>query len=64
VQTNKPFPNNKPTVIILGNEKGTNTLIDIALSGHTNENNRKAKSILKCKVLAIEMQCLWEAETK
>jgi hypothetical protein len=33
VQTDRTIPNNKPDIITQGNEKGTCTLIDIAIPG-------------------------------
>ena len=36
VQTDRTIPNNKPDIIIRGNEKGACMLIDVANSGDTN----------------------------
>jgi len=36
VKTDRTIPNNKPDIIIRGNEKGTCMLIDVAISGERN----------------------------
>jgi hypothetical protein len=36
VKTDRTIPNNKPEIIIRDNEKGTYTLIDVAISGDRN----------------------------
>jgi hypothetical protein len=36
VQTDRTIPNNKPDIIIPGNEKRTCMLIDVAISGDRN----------------------------
>jgi len=36
IQTDRTIPNNKPDIIIRGNEKGTCMLIDVAISGDKN----------------------------
>ena len=41
VQTDRTIPNNKPDIIIRDNEKGTCTLIDVAISGDRNVIKRK-----------------------
>ena len=39
-------------------------LIDAAISGETNLIKKKAKKIVKCKDLSIEVECLWNVKTK
>ena len=41
--------NNKPDIIIRGNEKGTWMLIDVAISGHRNVTKKEAEKTLKYK---------------
>ena len=36
VQADRTSPNNKPDILIRGNEKGTCMLVDVAISGHRN----------------------------
>ena len=47
VQTDTTFPSNKPDIIIRDNEKGTCTLIDVAISGDINAIKKEAEKILK-----------------
>jgi hypothetical protein len=47
VKTDRTIPNNKPDIIICGNEKGTCMLTDIAMSGDGNVIRREAGKILK-----------------
>jgi len=54
--------NNKPDIIIRDNEKGTCMLIDVAISG--NVMKKEAEKILKYKDLTIEIQRMWNVETK
>jgi len=64
VQTDKTIPNNKPDIIIRDNEKGTCMLIDVAISGDRNVTEKEAEKILKYEDLTIEIQCMWNVNTK
>jgi len=64
VQTDRTIPNNKPDIIIHGNEKGTCMLIDFAISGEINVIKKEANKILKYKDLTIQIQCMWNVKTK
>jgi hypothetical protein len=56
VQRDPAIANNKPTVIIHDNEKGTCVLIDVAISGDRNVIKEEAEEILKYKDLIVEIQ--------
>ena len=56
VQTDRTIPNNKPDILIRDNEKGTCTLIDVAISGDRNVIKKEAKKNLKYKNLTIGIQ--------
>jgi len=47
VQTGRTILNNKPEIIIRGNERGTCMLIDVAISGDRNLIKKEAEKILK-----------------
>ena len=64
VQTDRTIPNNKADIIIRDNEKGTCMLIDVAISGDINVIKKEAEEILKYKELTIEIQRMWNVETK
>jgi len=64
VQTDRTIPNNKPDIIIRDNEKGTCTLIDVAISGDRNVIQKEAQKILKYKDLTIGLQRMWNVKTK
>jgi hypothetical protein len=64
VQTDRTIPNNKPNIIIRDNEKGTCTLIDVAISGDRNVIKKEAEKISKYKDLAIEIQSMWNVKTR
>jgi hypothetical protein len=64
VQTNRTIPNNKPDIIIRDSEKGTCTLIDVAIPGDRNVIKKDAEKILKYKDLIIEIQRMWNVKTK
>jgi hypothetical protein len=64
VQTDRTIPNNKPDIIIRDNEKGTCMLIDVATSGDRNVIKKEAEKILNYKYLTIEIQRLWNVETR
>ena len=51
VQTDRTILNNKPDIIIRDNEKGTCTLIDVAISGDRNVIKKEAEKILNIKTL-------------
>ena len=61
---NNNIPQNKPDIIILDNEKGTCTLLDVAISGDRNVIKKEAEKILKYKDLTIEIQRMWNVKTK
>ena len=63
VQSDRTIPNNKPDIIIRDNEKRTCMLLDVAISGDRNV-IKKAAKILKYKDLTIEIQRMWNVETK
>jgi len=54
VQTDRTIPNNKPDIIIGGNEKGTCMLIDVAISGDRNVIKKEVEKILNFKDLTTE----------
>jgi hypothetical protein len=64
VQTDRTIPNNKPHIIIQDNEKGTFTLIDVAIPGDRNVIKKEAEKILKYKHLTIEIHRIWVVKTK
>ena len=64
VQTDRTIPNNKPDIIIRGNEEGTCMLIDVAISGDRNVIKKGADKILKYKDLTTEIQRMWNVKTK
>ena len=64
VQTDRTVPNNKPDIIIRGNEKGTCMLIEVGISGDRNVIRKEAEKILKYKDLTIEIQRVWNVKTK
>jgi len=64
LQTDRIMPNNKPDIIIHDNEKGTCTLIDVAISGDRNVIKKEAEKILKYKDFTIEIQCMWNVKIK
>jgi hypothetical protein len=56
--------NNKPYIIIRGNEKGTCMLKDVAISGDRNVIKKEAEKVLKYKDLTIEIQRKWNVKPK
>jgi hypothetical protein len=64
VQIDRAIPNNKPDIIIRDNEKGTCMLIDVAISGDRNMIKKEEETILKYKDLTIEIQPMWNLETR
>ena len=64
VQADRTFPNNKPDIIIHDKEKGTCTLIDVAISGDRNVVKKGAEKILKYKDFTIEIQRMRNVKTK
>ena len=65
VRTDRTIPNNKPNIIIRDNEKRTCILIDVAISGDSNEIKKEAEEILKYKDITIEIQrSVWNVKTK
>jgi hypothetical protein len=63
VHTDRTIPNNKPEIIIRDNEKRTCMLVDVAISGDRNV-IKKSEKILKYKDLTIEIQRMWNVNTK
>ena len=55
VQTDRTIPNNKPDIIIHGNENGTCMLIDVVISGDRNVIKKEAEKILNYKDLTTEI---------
>jgi len=51
-------------IIIRDNEKGPLILIDVAISGNRNVIKKEAEKILKYKDLTIEIQRMWNVQTK
>jgi hypothetical protein len=47
VPTDRTIPNNKPDIIIRGNERGTCMVIDVAISEDRNVIKKEAENILK-----------------
>jgi hypothetical protein len=64
VQTDRTIPNNKPDIIIRDNEKGTCTLINVAIPGDTNVIKKEAEKILKYRDLIPDIQRMWNVKTK
>jgi len=64
IQTDRTIPNNKPDIIISGNEKGTCMLIEVAISGDGNVIKKEVDKILRYKDLTIETHTMWNAKTK
>jgi len=64
IQTDRTIPNNKPDIIIRGNEKGICMLTDVAISEDRNVIKKEAEKILKYKDLTIEIQLMWNVKTK
>jgi len=64
IQTDGTNPNNKPDIIIPDNEKGTCTLIDVAISGDRNVIKKETEKVLKYKDLTIELQPMWNVNPK
>jgi hypothetical protein len=64
VQTHRTIPNNKPDIIIRDNDKGTCTLIDVAISGDRNVIKKETEKNLKYKRLTIEIKRMWNVKAK
>jgi len=64
VQTDRTISNNKPDIMIHDNEKGTCMLIDVVISGDRNVIKKEAEKIVKHKDLTIEIQRMWNVNTK
>ncbi|GFG31022.1 hypothetical protein Cfor_05295 [Coptotermes formosanus] len=64
VQADRTIPNNKPDIIIRGNEKGTCMLIDVPIPRDRNVVKKEAEKILKYKDLIIEIQRMWNVKTQ
>jgi len=66
VQTARTIASSKPDIIICdnGKEKGTRTLLDVAIYGDRNVIKQEAEKILKYKDLTREIQSMWKVKTK
>jgi hypothetical protein len=64
VQTDRTILNNKPDIIIRGNEKRTCMLIDAAILRDRNVFKKEVDSFLKYKNLTIEIQRMWNVKTE
>ena len=64
IQTHRTIPNNKPDIIIHGNEKGTCMLTDVAISEDRYVIKKETEKILKYKDPTIEIQRMWNVKTK
>jgi hypothetical protein len=64
VKTGTTIRNNKPDVIIRGNEKGTCPVIQISISETRNVIKKEAEKILKYKNLKTEIQYVRNVKTK
>jgi hypothetical protein len=64
VQTDRTIPNNKPNIIIRGNEKRTCMLIDVAISEDRNVIKKEAEKFLKYKDLTIELEFMWNVKAR
>jgi len=62
--TDRTIPQNQPDIIIRDNEKGICMLIDVAIPGDRNVILKEADKILKYKDLTIEIQRMWNVQTK
>jgi glyoxylate utilization-related uncharacterized protein len=62
--SDRPIRNNKLDIIIHDNEKGTCTLIDVAISEDRNVIKKAAEKILKYKDLIAEILCMWNMKAK
>jgi hypothetical protein len=63
VQTDRTLVSNKPD-IICDNKKGTCMLIGVTIPEYGNVIKKEAKKILKHKDLIIEIQHMWNVNTK
>jgi len=64
VQTERTIPDNKPDILIRDKDKGTQMLVDTAITGERNVIEKEAEKILKYKYRTIEMQCMWNFKKK
>jgi hypothetical protein len=64
MQSDRAIPKNKPDIIIRDREKRTCMLMDVAISGDRNVLKKAAEKILKCKDFTIEIERMWNVETK
>ena len=64
MQNDRTIPNNKPDIIIRGNEEGTCTVADIAISGHRNVFKKEDEKILEYEQLTTEIQLVWNMKAK
>jgi ribosomal protein L6P/L9E len=62
VQTDTPIRNDKPDIIIHGNEKETCIVIGATISEDRNVIKKEAEKILKYKDLTIQIQCMWNVK--
>ena len=64
VQTDRTNPNNIPDTLMCHNERGTCMLTRVEISIYKNVITKEAWKILKYKHLTIEIQRMWNVETK
>ena len=64
VQTERTIPDNKPDILIRDKDKGTQMLVDTAITGERNVIEKEAEKILKYKYRTIEMQRMWNFKKK
>ena len=64
VKIDKTIPNNKPAIVVRDNEKWTWMLIDVAGFGERNVIMLEVETILKYWDLMIEIQRMWNVNTK
>ena len=64
VRTERTTPKKKLDIIIRDNKQGTSMLTDAAICGDGNVIKKEAGKILKYKDFIIEIQRMWNVETK
>ena len=66
MQTARTIASSKPDIIICdnGKEKGTRTLLDVAIYGDRNVIKQEAEKILKYKDITRAIQSTWKVKTK
>ena len=64
MQTDRTIPNDKPDIIVRGNEKETCMILDVAIVGDRNVMKKEAQKILQYKDLTTEIQRMRDVKTK